>query len=1035
MVFGGIIRIHGRIHSYGQSRLVVEVPSSEGVKIGDSIAINGVCLTVVHVDCNVLHFDVCAETQAVAWLPSTIGAKVHVELALREQDRVGGHCITGHVHCTGEFLGIDPVSYEMWIALPESSPLPRYKDGIALDGVSLTVAEVSVERHAFRVALIPHTVQETLFGTYTRGRRVNVELVLPSQCNVTDDEYWMGEAVREGDRGRLTAPPNPWVGAVLLDGAGREVSRAYHVRAGEPHAERLLERTHEGVTLYVTLEPCHHHGRTPPCDAYLLDNTIFPALRRIIIGWIDPDERVNGSGLRHLQANFDVVVLNDPRVYASLAPYLRPGNKPYVVCKLALSTDGAYADPNMVSHWITSKEARAHGHGLRAQSARIVVGRRTQELDHPRLTVRHGWLVEKEPQKIVARHGDNMFWARDPVPRRGQIVLVEGGPTLVNAVLAEGLADELVVYRAPDVLGAGAYHWKAPPNVRLTQVIAHSTFDSGDTMTRFHVALKDEQGKEKDKEEVYWDSYEDSLASLRAGGFVIVMDDVGRENEGDLMVLASRVTPEQMTTMMRHTTGMICVAISKARARALDLSPMVAHTTDPLETPFTVSVDARGTHTGVSAAAKTQTCRALVAPNTIPDDLQRPGHIFPLVARDGGLVERQGHTEAGVTLARALGEEGMVLAELYNPATGMMLEANACRRFANAHGGIPMISVAQIATAQSLIPFCALPRGTDKCVWELGVVNQHRVLRLNLPSDINTITPVRIHSDCFTGDVLASRLCDCGAQLDAALTIMEQEYRCGVIVFPGGHEGRGIGLEEKVKAYRLQADRGLSTYEANRALGHPDDARDYSKVPALLALSGLAPPRHIVLLTNNPDKVHALEHVGYTVSMRPLHIPPGDENTRYLETKMQHFTNNDSPNHGRVVIVQSEWYAEQTSRLVDRVKQLLPPEISVLHVRVPGAHEIPGTIARLGSPRDIYVAVGALVKGETDHYEGICSMVEQGLMALQTRREDPLRIVHALITCQNIKFVEARCTKGDPKEMAPGIARAIMALKELKSKL
>jgi 3,4-dihydroxy 2-butanone 4-phosphate synthase / GTP cyclohydrolase II len=394
---------------------------------------------------------------------------------------------------------------------------------------------------------------------------------------------------------------------------------------------------------------------------------------------------------------------------------------------------------------------------------------------------------------------------------------------------------------------------------------------------------------------------EDAVAAVARGEMVVVVDDVDRENEGDLIMAAEKVTAAAIAFMVRHTSGVICAPLTGERLDALEVGLMVPSNTESQRTAFTVTVDARhGTTTGISAADRAATIRALVDPATRPADLARPGHIFPLRARPGGVLARPGHTEAAVDLARLAGlTPAGVLAEVIND-DGTMARMPELEQFAAEHG-LVLISIADLAAyrcqvetsppissrGRSPVPSpvkLPTPYGDfDARVWRTGDGAPHLALVYGAVGDELGPALVRIHSECLTGDVFGSLRCDCGAQLEHALEQVAEAGR-GVVLYLRGHEGRGIGLAHKLRAYALQ-DQGFDTVEANLELGFPADARDYSAAATMLLGLGV---RRVRLLTNNPDKVQALQRAGIEVVERvPLLQPPRPENVRYLRTKQE----------------------------------------------------------------------------------------------------------------------------------------------------
>ncbi|OFW55361.1 MAG: bifunctional 3,4-dihydroxy-2-butanone 4-phosphate synthase/GTP cyclohydrolase II [Actinobacteria bacterium RBG_16_70_17] len=385
----------------------------------------------------------------------------------------------------------------------------------------------------------------------------------------------------------------------------------------------------------------------------------------------------------------------------------------------------------------------------------------------------------------------------------------------------------------------------------------------------------------------------EAVEAFERGEFVVVVDDADRENEGDLIVSAEKVTAAQVAFMVRHTSGLICVSVPGERLDELRLPLMVSENTDSHRTAFTISVDyVHGTTTGISAGDRAATIRAIVDPRTRPSDLARPGHIFPLRYREGGVLKRAGHTEAAVDLARLAGlYPAGVLCELVNE-DGTMARLPELRRFCDEHG-IHLVSIADLIAhrrhreklvrrvAEAFIP---TEFGPFRAVgYESVLDGAHHIALVRGEVAGQPDTLVRMHSECLTGDVFGSRRCDCGFQLRQALQRVGEEGR-GVVVYLLGHEGRGIGLLHKLAAYALQ-DNGRDTVEANEDLGLPVDARDYGIGAQILADLGVTSMR---LLTNNPAKRAGLEGYGLSITERvPLQTRPTAENRRYLETKVE----------------------------------------------------------------------------------------------------------------------------------------------------
>jgi len=383
---------------------------------------------------------------------------------------------------------------------------------------------------------------------------------------------------------------------------------------------------------------------------------------------------------------------------------------------------------------------------------------------------------------------------------------------------------------------------------------------------------------------------EDAIAQIRGGKMVIVVDDEARENEGDLIFAAEKVTADHISFMVRYCSGIICVPMEGDRLEELNLPLMSPENSESMGTAFTISVDARdGTTTGISAADRARTIEALLDPASQPSDLARPGHIFPLRYTPGGVLRRAGHTEASVDLARLAGlSPAGVLCEVVNE-DGTMARLPDLEGFAAEHD-LLLISIADLIAYRrrweklvQRVTEARIPTayGSFRAIaYESHDGRTHVALVKGDPDGKDSVL-VRVHSECFTGDVLGSFRCDCGIQLGEAMRRIDQEGE-GVVVYIRGHEGRGIGLRHKLEAYALQ-DGGLDTVEANVELGFSPDSRDYGVGAQILVDLGISTMR---LLTNNPTKRAGLEGYGLQIVDRvPLQSAPNPENLRYLETK------------------------------------------------------------------------------------------------------------------------------------------------------
>jgi 3,4-dihydroxy 2-butanone 4-phosphate synthase / GTP cyclohydrolase II len=385
---------------------------------------------------------------------------------------------------------------------------------------------------------------------------------------------------------------------------------------------------------------------------------------------------------------------------------------------------------------------------------------------------------------------------------------------------------------------------------------------------------------------------DDAVAAIARGEFVVVVDDADRENEGDLIIAAEKITPDAIAFMVRHTSGVICLPVVGSRLDELRIPLMVADNTESQRTAFTVSVDCKsGTTTGISAADRAATIRAVIDPTSSPEDFNRPGHIFPLRYREGGVLKRAGHTEAAVDLARLAGlYPAGVLCEIVNNDDGTMARVPELERFATEHN-LVLLSIADLVryrrqreklvkrVSEARIPS---PVGEFTAYAYQSILDATEHLAL-VKGDVagQSDVLVRVHSECLTGDVFGSLRCDCGTQLEAAMQRIADEGR-GVIVYLRGHEGRGIGIAHKLRAYQLQ-EQGRDTVEANVELGFPADSREYGIGAQILVDLGITTMR---LMTNNPAKYGGLAGYNLEIVERvPLQSIPNVENIDYLKAK------------------------------------------------------------------------------------------------------------------------------------------------------
>jgi 3,4-dihydroxy 2-butanone 4-phosphate synthase/GTP cyclohydrolase II len=958
--------------------------------LGDSIAVNGICLTISVISNEHITFDLLDETISITNIKKCKFA--NLEKAMVYGKRLGGHTISGHIYEIGV---IQEINDNIFVVNIKNEYHLKIKDSITINGVSLTIQKI--KNNSFEVHIIPITFENTTFKFLKIGDEVNIEYNIDYS-----DEYFMEIALKESNKGRESVSPNPWVGCVIVDN-NQIVATGYHHHFGACHAEIDALNKSTGNTMYVTLEPCCHHGKTGPCCEVIVSSGI----KKVVIGVLDPDPKVSGKGVEFLQNKGIEVIIGvlEESIKENLRSYIhsRKTGFPYVIAKIALSQEGNYCIENE-NVTITSSETQCSYHTLRAESDCIIIGSKTALIDNPRLTNR---MSEKQPLRVIidskgiVKSSNLMcsgtliitseaptetveYWKSFGVevvfmeinPRdilkflgkRGALqVLIEGGGELQKVF--EDYIDEIVVVKSQTQLPQGK-PW----------TIDQSKFQEGRRiLTNINYALE-----------------------TFKKGMVIVMDDATRENEGDLIVNAEVVTEEMITFIKRYTTGIICVTLTEQRALELGLNTMVVNNSDPHKTAFTITCDSTECSTGVSSKDRLLTIKTLLSGNE--DQLSKPGHIFPLIAKAGGLSERRGHTEASIDLCKLIGCTPVaVICELTND-NGTMMKLNDILQFSKKFG-IPVITTEQIYQTSknvknrfekpiNLTASCELTT-REYGKWTLQsfdcVYGTIKVLQI----DGGNKPFVRIHSECFTGDVLNSSHCDCGNQLKLS---MEMIYKngCGIIIYPCNHEGRGIGFTNKIKAYDLMNKNiSIDTYQANKVLGFKEDLRDYSYCVSVLKYLNID---NFILLTTNPNKINAVSQFHFeTLALECGNLP---FNERYLTTKAK--------KHGifklkKIAIIKSMWYSESINGYVDQLcKQLNIEKI----IAVPGCFEIPLTIQNNINDFDIFIAVGAIIKGETYHFEVISHTITDALMNIQLKYEK--RIINNILNCYTIEQVIER---------------------------
>jgi 3,4-dihydroxy 2-butanone 4-phosphate synthase/GTP cyclohydrolase II len=735
-----------------------------------------------------------------------------------------------------------------------------------------------------------------------------------------------------------------------------------------------------------------------------------------------------------------------------------------VKAKIALSFDGKYCVP-FTNTQITSKKLQLEMHEERRRSQCIVVGSGTVVADNPKLFGGDCPIIVAIDSKgvipatsAIMRKGTYVFTNCPPdhphlevvylpIPTDDDICslvmqflkdhnvmecLIEGGGELQALFHSEKLIDQFIVCRSSKNIGIAGKSWDLDlENFR----IAKSTV-RGDTelVTVYNRNADSDSADTKEEEE--FSSIADAIDAFKAGKLVAVMDSEDRENEGDLIVHADLVTEEQIALINKLCTGIICVPISKEIFQGSGLGMMVTNNTDAHGTAFTVSCDSEDCSTGVSAEDRLSTVRAIADSK----NLRKPGHMFPLVAQDLGLSVRKGHTEASIDMCKLCGmKQAAVISEL-------ILENGKMMRFSAAFDTakklqIPIIHTDQIykegvkmgiydevavAAASATVPIKLLAEcdldirkyGKWKLMSFSSVFGPENKVLVYGTSETNAKPIVRIHSECFTGDVLGSEHCDCGQQLQNSL---EKIYANGngCVIFPANHEGRGIGFTEKVKAYGLlQNDPTLDTYSANTELGHRSDCRNYSECKPILDFLGIVDD--FQLLTSNPDKINALKGLKFSAVNVVCGLTP--KNLDYLTVKAKkHGTFKLLPDavateelgsKRKVCIIHASWYSDLIEPFVEKIRVGLITCAEVDIVKVPGCFEIPLQVRKRIESYDCVLCVGVILKGETYHFECMANTITDAMMKLQLEYAVP--VLDYILPCYTHEQAVARLQDPQP---------------------
>ena len=549
---------------------------------------------------------------------------------------------------------------------------------------------------------------------------------------------------------------------------------------------------------------------------------------------------------------------------------------------------------------------------------------------------------------------------------------------------------------------------------------------------------------------------ENALAAFKRGEFVMVMDRMDRENECDLVLAAEFCTPEKMAFMIEYSTGIVCVVTDQPRLEALGLYPAAPRgNSDKNGTNFYVSTDhLPTTTTGVSAADRCATVKAFCGPisSLNPSEFSKPGHMFPLCSKPNGLAERDGHTESAYDLCRLSGLEPVsIIGELMNKS-GAMMRLDESIEFASLHGNIPLITVPELkayaeeklsqkSVSITLVSECKfrVPNIPDACrlmVWSAPPLELVVLVHGDVRGKSNV--PVRIHSECFTGDVLNSLRCDCGDQLAAFTSVVMPASDAAVLVYVKGHEGRGIGLGNKVKCYNLQDRFGMDTVDANLHLGFESDSRAFDMcVPIIESLSIVS----VNLYTNNMDKAAALPSA-LLAAVVPLASVPNGVNNEYLRTKqtrMRQQTVVETMNWGSfasipertvspVYVISTVWNASYVESLVAACEtELKLHGVEIVKHSVPGALDLVGAAKRIAPHASAIICIGVLIQGETDLHSHSCAAVSTGLAQLNATPGVP-PIVAGVLMYKSEAQANERLTATASRDLGVSWAKNSLAL-------
>lgn len=1145
-MFTGIIKylVNYNLENSILSLYFEDVNILDKCNIGDSVCVNGVCLTITSIDKdnNLVKFFVMKETLNITNFCKN--GIANVEFSLQHGEYIGGHCITGHIDTMGtieKIMNEEDGSRTITISYPcDFESIVIYKDSISLNGISLTISKCDVEANCLCVSIIPHTYDNTNIKYWKISDKVNIEFNNKNivhnekKIMVTKEEFYMKYAIKLSEKTKIKTLPNPWVGCVLVYD-DKIIGEGYHEKKGYPHAE--IEAINDAINkgnkelikksiLYVTLEPCYPEKGKDKINDPCYKKIVEMEIKKVVIGMKDPDVRTSGKSISKLKENGIEVLVgvckNDIELSLKEYLYCKNNNRPFGIGKIALSKDCCYSRRDKKQVWITSEQSVRHSENLISNCVQAVIeGDNTVKNDLEVLNERvkrfqnksgntlwiyldtdgslpaieqchNVWVYTTIPSKIYYKkyedkksrptvrtikkdcHGNiSLYEITNDLYKRGiYVVLYEGGGILQRRLLDLGYISKFWIYQSDLIMSSEGSNWYSTVNLDGYEIeILYNEKIKSCKDTFEEILLKPKSSIKK---------IQKALLDINTGIPVILMDNMDRENEADLVIDAKFMNEKICELYRRYGTGIICVSMTEIRSMQLNL-PLNGINEDVNKTNFTMSCDHVDTKTGVSAKDRSTTINYLGSQNINREMLNRPGHIFPLVSQYGYLNLRQGHTEGSVSLCSLAGTGKVAsIVEMVND-DGTMMCYEDCKRFIECNRETKSSVIITMEDLKKYIKYrkpnffeivsCADLKIDNYGTWKFFCYNSgdtHNPHVVLIYGDIykNKNVMVRVHSECFTGDVLKSHHCDCGYQLQTSLKKIN-ENGSGVIIFPSKHEGRGIGLVSKIQAYRAQHLYSIDTYKANNLLELPLDNRDYKCVKKILDDLNI---KSIILLTENTDKINQLKD--YIFQTYPLKNGKNETNKNYLEAKSNYFNKIKDPltsNQQTIVkdtslilstlntleetdektqkeqnsitafndndiiltsdmkklnilILCTYWHKQEVDLIVDNmISELLDRGIyneKITIKRVPGCFDIIPALNIYHEAYDVIICTGFLLKGITDHYRYTSEGVMKGLIETSINIKKP--IINGIFNCTSKEQIKnkANISSGAAKSFA-----------------